>query len=75
MLKRTPGRIPRLKSSVVKLVTRLDARLSRPVKSTKVMEKNSTTLGPIVVEAWIMYGLLLSAVMLTGLDNQRDHEQ
>lgn len=58
----------------VKPETGRDVRQSSQVKPERETEKKSTTSGSIVPEVWIMFGLLLSLVMQTGLGNQRDRK-
>jgi len=58
--------------SVEKPETRPDAKLSRQVKSTNMMVKNSIISGSTVPVLWIMFQLVLSAAMQIASDNRKD---
>jgi hypothetical protein len=58
----------------VKPVTRLDAKLSRQVKSINMTAWNSTTLGSIELALSIMFLLALSRSTLIASDNLNDHK-
>jgi len=65
-------RILRLRLSVVKLVTKRDAKPSNKAKPTRETEKKSITSATIGPEVWIMSGLLLSLVQqIAGVSLQQ----